>query len=162
MSLGSNTSRKLLVLSLIVLAVWIFRKKAIMKKIDKKVFEYLIALKQEGFSSDVAKMIISQAAFETGNFTSRIFKQNHNLFGMKLPKLRNTLATGEKFGHATFNSDFDSIKDYKLYWVNFSHPEQFESLRSFIERLKSKGYFEADIENYFKGVEYYHKLYWNE
>lgn len=162
MSHGSNTSRKLLALSLIVLAAWIFRKKMIMQKVDKRVFEYLIALKQQGFSADMAKMIISQAAFETGNFTSNIFNKNHNLFGMKLPKVRNTTATGERFGHAIFDSDYDSIKDYRLYWLNFSYPEQFASLREFIERLKSKGYFEADLEHYIKGVEYYNKLYWHE
>jgi len=60
-------------------------------------------LKRQGFTEEMSKLITAQAGFETGNFTSVIFKENNNLFGMKLPKVRKTTAIGENRGHAGMN-----------------------------------------------------------
>lgn len=60
-------------------------------------------------------IVLAQATWESGHFKSDIFKENHNLFGMKQPKVRKTLATGENRGHATFNNWVDSVKDYKIF-----------------------------------------------
>jgi flagellum-specific peptidoglycan hydrolase FlgJ len=62
----------------------------------------------------------AQAVLETGNFTSRIFKENNNLFGMKLAVKRRTLAIGERYGHACYDNWQDSVDDYLLWqqmWV---------------------------------------------
>ena len=61
------------------------------------------------------EIVFSQAVLETGNFTSRIFRENHNLFGMKLAKVRPTVATGEQYRHATYCSWQDSVNDYLLW-----------------------------------------------
>lgn len=124
--------------------------------------EFLVKLKELGFSTDLSKMIIAQAAVETGNFTSNIYKKNNNLFGMKLAKKRITTATGEKFGHAVYDTVFSSIQDYKYYYQEFNLPDRYDSIRQFITSLKSKGYFESDLETYIKNVEYWYKVYWNE
>ncbi len=63
-------------------------------------------------------VVKSQALLETGFFTSQIFFENNNLFGMKKPFVRNNLVVGVNRGHATFNHWTDSVKDYKL-WYNF-------------------------------------------
>ena len=65
-----------------------------------------------------AELVYKQAVLETGNFTSRIFKENHNLYGMKLPRSRPTLATGENRGHAMFRHWTDSVEDYAL-WQDY-------------------------------------------
>lgn len=57
-------------------------------------------------------LIYAQAKHETGNFTSSIFKNNNNLFGMKLAKKRSTTAIGEKSGHAVYKTLFHSVLDY--------------------------------------------------
>jgi len=69
------------------------------------------------------ELIVGQAALETGNFTSAILRENRNLFGLKLPKVRPTLATGENRGHATFSTVEDSVRDYILRQRNFSIPD---------------------------------------
>ena len=58
---------------------------------------------------------IAQSMIETANFSSHIFKANNNLFGMQRPERRQTTASGEKNGHAYYNSWVDSVKDYKLW-----------------------------------------------
>jgi len=60
-------------------------------------------------------IVLAQATLESGHFGSDIFKENNNLFGMKKPSVRKTLATGENRGHATFKNWTDSVRDYKIF-----------------------------------------------
>ena len=59
--------------------------------------------------------VLAQARLETGNFTSDIFKENHNLFGMKVAGKRPTSALGVHRGHAQYRDWKDSIVDYALF-----------------------------------------------
>jgi len=160
---GLNTRLKWLISLLVLLLIILFLKeRKAMGSPNKIAFEFYLKLKQLGFSPELSKMIIAQAAFETGNFTSNIYKKNNNLFGMKLPEKRVTTATGEKYGHAIYDTVFSSIQDYKYYYQEFGLPVGFNTIRDFVEELKEKGYFEAETEHYIKGVEYYYKIYWDE
>jgi len=58
--------------------------------------------------------VLSQSRLETGNFQSDIFKENHNLFGMKLAETRPTSAIGENRGHAQYRNWKESVIDYAL------------------------------------------------
>lgn len=60
-------------------------------------------------------IVMAQAKIETGHFTSRVFKENNNLFGMKLPRQRSTTAIGEQYNHANYTSWRQSVIDYKLW-----------------------------------------------
>jgi flagellum-specific peptidoglycan hydrolase FlgJ len=58
---------------------------------------------------------LAQAILESGNFKSKIAVQNNNLFGMRLPKSRETTAVGQKSGYARYLSWKDSVKDFKMW-----------------------------------------------
>lgn len=60
-------------------------------------------------------IVYSQAILETGWFNSPIFRENNNLFGMKLPYTRPTLAVGVNRNHAVYLSWRQSLIDYKIY-----------------------------------------------
>lgn len=60
-------------------------------------------------------IILAQAKLETGHFKSKLFIENHNLFGMKKAWARPTTALGEKGGHAYYHNWRDSLVDYALY-----------------------------------------------
>jgi uncharacterized FlgJ-related protein len=60
-------------------------------------------------------VVFAQAVIETGNFTSALFRNANNLFGMKLPKKRETLAIGQNRGFAVFESWTHSVNDYLLW-----------------------------------------------
>ena len=60
---------------------------------------------------------LAQAKLETGNFTSKIFNENYNVFGQKEAKVRINLARGTQYGHAYYNSWEESILDY-AYWYS--------------------------------------------
>jgi hypothetical protein len=59
--------------------------------------------------------VLSQAILETGNFTSEIFKENHNLFGMKVAGSRPTSAIGTNRNHAQYRNWKESVVDYALF-----------------------------------------------
>lgn len=72
-----------------------------------------------GFSKISTSVIYAQAVHETGDFKSKIFRENNNLFGMRQAKVRKNYATGTKSGHATFKTHNDSIRDYFERQKNF-------------------------------------------
>lgn len=59
-------------------------------------------------------IVMAQARLESGNFTSRIFCKNNNMFGMRLAKSRPTVAIGERYGYAVYDNWQQSVLDYAL------------------------------------------------
>jgi uncharacterized FlgJ-related protein len=62
-----------------------------------------------------ADIVFAQAILESGHFKSKLVKTNNNLFGMKLPKIRETTAIGSKNKYATYKHWMNSVQDYKMY-----------------------------------------------
>ena len=60
--------------------------------------------------------LLRQARLETGHYTSPIFREGNNLFGMKHPRVRETLSKGSKRGHAYFEHWTESVDDYMLWY----------------------------------------------
>jgi uncharacterized FlgJ-related protein len=63
---------------------------------------------------------LAQAKLETGNFTSKIFNENHNSFGQKEAKVRINLAKGTQYGHAYYNNWEESILDYAFWYSTYA------------------------------------------
>lgn len=64
-------------------------------------------------------IVYSQAIIESGNFTSNIWKENNNMFGMKMPERRATLAIGINKGHSVYKSWKECIVDYALFQSSY-------------------------------------------
>lgn len=64
-------------------------------------------------------IVLAQAKLETKNFTSKIFHENWNLFGMKQAAVRANTAKGTQYGHAYYHSWKESLLDYALYSCRF-------------------------------------------
>jgi len=60
-------------------------------------------------------VVLLQSRLETGNYTSDIFLNGNNLFGMKYPSCRPTVATGIYKEHARYDHWSDSVIDYALW-----------------------------------------------
>lgn len=60
-------------------------------------------------------IVLAQAILETGFYDSRIYHENHNLFGMKEARARATTAVGTQLGHAYYDHWKESVTDYALY-----------------------------------------------
>lgn len=92
-------------------------------------------------------IVLAQAYLETGQFSSTIFKQNNNLFGMKEAKQRSTISIGTRNNHAYYNTWAESVVDYALFYSTYlysinTEEEYFQYLiqyaedPSYIQRLK--------------------------
>ena len=57
-------------------------------------------------------IVLFQSIIESGNYTSKIFLENNNPFGMKLSWNRATTALGIKNGYAYYSNLRDAIIDY--------------------------------------------------
>lgn len=64
-------------------------------------------------------IVYSQAIIESGNFTSNIWKENNNMFGMKMPERRATLAIGINKGHSVYRNWKECIIDYALFQSSY-------------------------------------------
>jgi len=109
-----------------------------------------------GFSERVAMWGTAQSAHETDNFTSPIYRNNLNAFGMTYVGQKE--ARGEKNGYAWYESQPDSIKDYKRLFKIYGFGP-WSTVESFVNMLKEKKYFEAPTAEYLKGVRYFIDLY---
>jgi flagellum-specific peptidoglycan hydrolase FlgJ len=98
---------------------------------SKNFYRYNITMSlpevQDSFSEDALKSYLkssnvkfpevafAQAKLETGDFSSDIFKENNNLFGMKMAYQRPKTSIGINRGHATYSDWKMSVLDYAIY-----------------------------------------------
>jgi uncharacterized FlgJ-related protein len=104
---------------------------------QKEVYEELLRLNVK-----FPDIVLAQAILESGHFISKIAKQNNNLFGMRMPKVRKTTAIGQKYGYARYHNWKDSVKDYKLWQEALlkKYPSMTRSqYKSYIDRIYSTG-----------------------
>jgi hypothetical protein len=85
----------------------------------------------------------AQAKLETGNFQSKVFKEQNNLFGMRMPKVRQTFALYQCGYYAYYSHWIYSVWDYELMY------------RWYIDRGKS---FEYMLEVYCPDSDYLQKI----
>jgi len=94
--------------------------------------ERIIILKEDGkFSKEklvdeITRMnfrfphiVLAQAEVESGHFKSPIFKENHNMFGMREARVRANLARGTRRNHAFYDTWKESLYDYGLYYSRY-------------------------------------------
>ena len=64
-------------------------------------------------------IVMAQSMVETGYWGSKIFKENHNLFGMKQANVRINTAIGTQNNHAYYETWMESIYDYAFYQCRY-------------------------------------------
>lgn len=92
------------------------------------------------------EVVFAQAIIESGHFKSPLFINKNNLFGMKVPKKRETTAVnkGNK-GYAKYHSWDSSVDDYLL-WQEFTLKNKNELTKTQYLSLLGKIY--AKDKNY--------------
>jgi flagellum-specific peptidoglycan hydrolase FlgJ len=64
-------------------------------------------------------IVLAQSKLETSNFRSAIFRENHNLFGMKEARSRISTAKGTNRNHAYYDTWESSVYDYAFYQCRY-------------------------------------------
>jgi hypothetical protein len=144
---GSSTLLQLLAGFLIV---WlIFRKKTFNgnASIDSRIEDYL---KSRGY--DFGAYFSKVARLETGNYTSELFKNQNNLFGMRNASSRPNCQKGVANGFGIYESVDKSICDLADYLDYFKYPKSFPDLLTFATFLKAKGYYVEPLDKYYNAL----------
>ncbi|MCU0377387.1 MAG: glucosaminidase domain-containing protein [Bacteroidales bacterium] len=128
---GSNAARTLMLGSLFLLNSYLVpggspvMTEEMKYQAERALFYFQI--KYEPFSEELLKkcleyegvlyqdIVILQSRLETGYFTSDIFVNGNNLFGMKYPLRRPTVAMGIYKEHAQYAHWSDSVIDYAMW-----------------------------------------------
>jgi uncharacterized FlgJ-related protein len=85
-------------------------------------------------------IVFAQAVLESGHFKAPLFINQNNLFGMKIPKKRETTAINKgKKGYALYHNWDSSIDDYLL-WQEFTLKNRGNLTRSQYFTLLGKVY----------------------
>lgn len=140
----------------LLIAFFLSRKKTN----TSKAMEYDLLIQKivagNGYSSSMARMIAAVARHESGNYTSPLFLNHKNFFGMKAAKKRphhqDYVAQGS-LGYAGFNSPSNSVRDFIMYLDYVGYPRHFDSVSDLVKTMKGHGYFEADLSEYINGVQ---------
>lgn len=124
-------------------------EKAILIRTTDSFDENKFALMLNELNVKFPHIVFAQAIVETGNWKSRIFIENHNLFGMKEAKTRVTAAIGTQYNHAYYNHWRESVYDYAFYQCRYLYnirtdADYFEYLKhnyaedtSYVDKIKS-------------------------
>ena len=80
--------------------------------------EELIALMKD-LGIKFPHIVLAQSKLETNNFRSAIFRENHNLFGMKEARSRISTAKGTNRNHAFYDTWESSVYDYAFYQARY-------------------------------------------
>ena len=109
---------------------------------EAKLKEYILEL-----NIKFPHIVLAQAQLETGFFKSKIFKENNNLFGMKLARRRPRTALGVENNHAYYNNWKESVLDYALFAA--AYLSDIKTEHQYLEYLKA---------NYAEDPLYFNKL----
>jgi len=104
--------------------------------------EKLISLMKE-LNIKFPYIVIAQAKIESANYTSRIFRENNNLFGMREARVRIHTAQGTQYNHAYYNTWRESVYDYAFYQCRYLSDINTEE-----EYLRCLGKSYAEAPNY--------------
>lgn len=94
-----------------------------------------------------ADVVYAQAQLETAGFTSNIFRENNNLFGMKQAMRRSSTNKGVQYGHAYYDTWRESVLDYALFQCRYL--SDITTRDEYLQYLR---------QNYAEDPNYYNKL----
>lgn len=116
-----------------------------------------------GLPDPLASILVAQARHETGDFTSRFFRENNNAFGYAyFPGSNYQIGAGDLADNqqpiATYGSIEDSTKEV-IDWIwrrfrrgEFPDPASIKTTDDYAAALKSAGYYGDTLTNYARGL----------
>jgi len=135
-----------LTLSISLIAYVVKKPNIVVPSVAKKHQQEIVS-KEEPFSKELLveyieqlnirfpRVVLAQARIESGNFKSNLFKNNKNLFGMKVARRRPTTALVSDSDFAKYDSWKESVLDYALMQARYYHHITSES--AYLEALQS-------------------------
>lgn len=97
------------------------------------------------------EIVYTQFVFESGHFTSPLFKNQNNLMGMRIATSRPTTAIGENDGYAVYKTWRDCVIDYALYQSSFLRGASKEEYYHYLQKVYAKNpHYTKEIKDHIK------------
>lgn len=125
--------------------------------------QVLAALMAAGASPTVVPFLLAQVAHETGNFDSRVFRENNNASGIMFinnPTKQKNATRGLMFPKneigktPIYYAKFASLKDWATDYLRIigKAPQTASNLTQYATLLKNRGYYTAPLDLYAKAL----------
>jgi hypothetical protein len=109
----------------------------------------LVTERLPDLSEDARLIITAHAMHESGVFSSRVFLEDNNAFGMHFPEKRETTAiTQDEKNFAVFNSVSDSIDDLKLWFESHNESMEIDRPAAYAAKIREYGYYTDSYASY--------------
>lgn len=112
--------------------------------------------------SDLEKYLIAQSKLESANYTSRLFREVNNTFGMNCVRKRQTNQTGctaAEFDGGMSKGIYHTVTDSfidMLIWLDYTNfPESVSSAQDYVNELGKRKFFGTSKANYLKALNSY-------
>lgn len=97
-------------------------------------FEDSVALYIHKLEFEHPHIILAQAKLESGNFRSYVFRKNNNMFGMRFPRQRETVAIKDVGGYSYYDTWMHSVIDLRLYYSAYLDGKTEDEVYAFLGR----------------------------
>lgn len=128
--------KKILLIGLIYFGLVAFRPTQI--NLTTKIYREIVFNAIDDMEFKFKDIVKAQAILESGHFNSDVFRQNNNVFGIRLPKKRETTAIGSNLRYAVYGDICSSIEDRLLYeqryLINLTRQQYF----AYLDRVYAK------------------------
>jgi hypothetical protein len=166
-----NTGQKakgLFILSamLVSASVIAYSLRKLFQSTEKRIYnQAIIEANQYGFNDpdNFAKYVVAMSKLESGNYTNTLSKYD-NYFSMREVKERDTVRSGTvllvgvdggNYIWQKYSSPEQAVKDLFLWFKAKRFDKYIYSSTGFVQELRNKGYFTANINTYINGVNSY-------
>ncbi len=100
-------------------------------------------------SEDARLIVTAHAMHESGVFSSRVFLEDNNAFGMKMPEKRETTAlTQDDKGFAVFDDVGSSIDDLKLWFDSHNESMEIDRPAAYAAKIREYEYYTDSYASY--------------
>jgi len=120
----------------------------------------------QGVDTIMAKILVAQAAHESGKFTNTLTVKHKNVFSIMHTSKRKTLSLGNwgvaegRKGYCVYSSIDSAAKDMLLYMEYRNIPKTFKSITAYSKFLRKKHYYTAPEKQYALSVYKHYKQIW--
>jgi len=148
----------LLLGALLLFGIFLFIRMTRLPSLNQTQQKIIDTLTAGGMSQRAALFWCAVSMFETGNYTSNVFKLSNNCFGMKVPKYRRSSRSGifqasDGQVYSAYSSIEDSALDILYYCKDQNYPMDFQDVSFLVHYMKTKDYFEISESVYLAGVQ---------
>lgn len=115
-----------------------FSEEALIKEIKRLPFKY-------------KEVVLAQAMIESGHYKSPLFKEAHNLFGLREARARATTAKGTILNHAEYDNWKESLLDRLIYEVKYLDKLNREQYLKYLDKSYAQaGGYDKSLEQIIK------------